>query len=225
MYPDNFDGTQGWDQGLHHNMEYVAYKAVEFIEDNAANDWFLYVNPTVPHGPSVEAAMDVDCRITTDGNFTESMADGWSVVGMTKEHGDDCIAYRNDVKARAGSNSDQDLGNICECRLRSTYYNGISIAILCLSHKHGRIASTCVIWHGFVNRGRRCHRCHLPSPRAHQTIGGYLYPLPARSWQGREGSTFVHHSTVSIDISLSMYYLSLTLPILSLLYVIPSFVI
>lgn len=32
-------------------MEYVAYKAVEFITDNQNNDWFLYVNPTVPHSP------------------------------------------------------------------------------------------------------------------------------------------------------------------------------
>jgi len=71
MYPDNI-GNQNWANGIHHNMEYVAYKAVEFIQANQDNDWFLYVNPTVPHGPGVEEAMDVDCRITTDGDFTST---------------------------------------------------------------------------------------------------------------------------------------------------------
>lgn len=131
MYPDNLNlgGSQTWsDNGVHHNMEYVAYKAVEFIEDNAAKDWFLYVNPTVPHGPSVDAAMDVDCRITTDGDFTGSMGPGWNVTGMDAEHGADCNAYRNDVKLRAGtSGSDNDLGSICEFCL-------LSVHIMCTRH-------------------------------------------------------------------------------------------
>mmetsp|Transcript_30181 Transcript_30181/g.65163 ORF Transcript_30181/g.65163 Transcript_30181/m.65163 type:complete len:1030 (+) Transcript_30181:308-3397(+) len=115
MYPDNLDesGNQAWSTGLSHNMEYVAYKAVEFITDNAAKDWFLYVNPTVPHGPGVEDAMDVDCRITTDGDFTTHMENGWSVEGMTAEFGDNCTAYREDVKERASqSDSNDDLGAI-----------------------------------------------------------------------------------------------------------------
>jgi len=116
MYPDNLDdlsGSQDWSIGLSHNMEYVAYKAVEFITDNAAKDWFLYVNPTVPHGPDVAAAMDVDCRITTDGDFTGQMSDGWSVVGMTKEFRDNCTAYRDNVKERASQSvSNDDLGAI-----------------------------------------------------------------------------------------------------------------
>lgn len=59
--------------------------------------------------------MDLDCRVTVDGNFTSSMSSGWSVIGMTAEHGDDCVAYRNDVKARAaGSGDDDDLGAICK---------------------------------------------------------------------------------------------------------------
>lgn len=47
-------------------MEYVAHKAVEFIEDNNGQDWFLYMNPTVPHGPSVADAMTKPCLITPD---------------------------------------------------------------------------------------------------------------------------------------------------------------
>mmetsp|Transcript_24567 Transcript_24567/g.52939 ORF Transcript_24567/g.52939 Transcript_24567/m.52939 type:complete len:1002 (+) Transcript_24567:237-3242(+) len=112
MYPENLDTATGWSAGIHHNMEYVAYKAVEFIQDNEANDWFLYVNPTVPHGPDVLPAMDEDCRMTVDGDFTSNPT-GWSVIGMTAEHGDDCVAYRDDVKARAGtSTSNADLGSI-----------------------------------------------------------------------------------------------------------------
>jgi len=113
MYPDNLDLGAGWSTDVHHNMEYVAYKAVEFIEDNKLNDWFLYMNPTVPHGPSVSDAMDLDCRVTVDGDFTSSMASGWSVIGMTAEFNDDCVAYRNDVRNRANnSTNDEDLGAI-----------------------------------------------------------------------------------------------------------------
>ena len=43
MYPDNLNdnsigggSTQAWAAGIDHNMEYVAYKAVEFIEANAS---------------------------------------------------------------------------------------------------------------------------------------------------------------------------------------------
>lgn len=113
LYPDNLDLASGWSADVHHNMEYVAYKAVEFIEDNELNDWFLYVNPTVPHGPSVSDAMDLDCRVTVDGNYTDTMTSGWSVIGMTAEFNDDCVAYRNNVRLRANNSpNDEDLGAI-----------------------------------------------------------------------------------------------------------------
>lgn len=109
MYPDNLPSSLPWATGIHHNMEYVAYKAVEFIETNQNSDWFLYVNPTVPHGPDVSVAMDVDCKITTDGTVSTD----WSVIGMTAEFGDNCTAYRDDVKVRASaSTSNDDLGSI-----------------------------------------------------------------------------------------------------------------
>ena len=47
MYPDNMTPSkaQSWykDSLWSHNMEYVAFKAVEFIEDNQNEDWFLYM--------------------------------------------------------------------------------------------------------------------------------------------------------------------------------------
>ncbi len=122
MYPDNFQNFDDWAKKktqIDHNMEYVAYKAVEFIEDNVNNDFFLFVNPTAPHAPDIFTAMSKDCRNTVDGNFTEIMDHGWSVEGMTKEFGDDCFAYRDNAKERAGqSTKPKDLGSICENVLR-----------------------------------------------------------------------------------------------------------
>ena len=63
MYPDSLNEGQFWTLdhgGIHHNMEYVAHKAVQFIENNDQNDWLLYINPTVPHAPDIEPAMAVD---------------------------------------------------------------------------------------------------------------------------------------------------------------------
>uniref|UniRef100_A0A7S4SA90 Plant heme peroxidase family profile domain-containing protein n=4 Tax=Ditylum brightwellii TaxID=49249 RepID=A0A7S4SA90_9STRA len=112
MYPDNFQDFDTWSSNIDHNMEYVAYKAVEFIEENANNDFFLYVNPTAPHSPDVLTAMSKDCRITVDGDFRSTMSTGWSVEGMTKEFGDDCMLYRANVRERAQSTSTHDLGSI-----------------------------------------------------------------------------------------------------------------
>jgi len=36
---------------------------------------------------------------------------------MTKEFGDDCDLYRADVKARAGTNTNANLGSICKYSL------------------------------------------------------------------------------------------------------------
>eukprot|EP00957_Ditylum_brightwellii_P204462 15339352-Ditylum_brightwellii.AAC.1 len=112
MYPDNFQDFDTWSSNIDHNMEYVAYKAVEFIEENADNDFFLYVNPTAPHSPDVLTAMSKDCRFTVDGDFRSTMSTGWSVEGMTKEFGDDCMLYRANVQERAQSTSTHDLGSI-----------------------------------------------------------------------------------------------------------------
>lgn len=76
---------------------------------------YIYYVQTVPHSPDVALSMEHDCRDTVDGNYTDSMEKGWSVIGMTAEFGDDCVAYRNDVKARAQIESNSNLGSICKC--------------------------------------------------------------------------------------------------------------
>ena len=151
MYPDNIQG-QAWTNdhgGIEHNMEYVAHRAVQFIQNHENDDWLLYVNPTVPHGPDILPAMDVDCRITPDGDFTSG--ESWDIPGMTTEfdppvqglssaHNKDCMAYRQTVKNRAASSNNADLGSICKCvgsvelvRQKLSY---VSSNIICLSLSH-----------------------------------------------------------------------------------------
>ena len=63
------------------STEYVPYKAVEFIQDNNGADWFLYMNPTAPHGPSIDEAFGVDCRSTVDGDFSDPATPGHPGAG------------------------------------------------------------------------------------------------------------------------------------------------
>ena len=156
-------------------MEYVAHKAVEFIEDNSGNDWFLYVNPTAPHSPDIAAAMDVHCGITTDGDFsvnppaddTDWTASGWSVPGMTTEfdppvagmssdHSSNCTAYRASVEARAGSSvSDRDLGSIWVDDAIGAIYNALERTsqlddtVILFQLDHG-MAEKDKIWEGML---------------------------------------------------------------------------
>lgn len=177
MYPDNFDGVGGWDDGLHHNMEYVAYKAVEFIENNTANDWFLYVNPTAPHSPDVADAFEVDCRMTTDGNFIDSMENGWSVIGMTAEFEDDCVAYRNDVKERAnGSLNSDDLGSIWIDDAIGAIYkalnrtNQLDDTLILFQLDHGKVGKD-TLWEG----GTRIPQfVHYPNGKLPSTFDGLV---------------------------------------------------
>ena len=147
MYPDNIQG-QAWTNdhgGIEHNMEYVAHRAVQFIQNHENDDWLLYVNPTVPHGPDILPAMDVDCRITPDGDFTSG--ESWDIPGMTTEfdppvpglstaHNKDCMTYRQTVKNRAASSNNADLGSICKyiesvgASLLSYYPNASYVIVL-----------------------------------------------------------------------------------------------
>ena len=41
-----------------HNMEWVTAKAIEFINDKSTKPFFLYMNPTVPHSPTAQEALE-----------------------------------------------------------------------------------------------------------------------------------------------------------------------
>ncbi|MEW6358626.1 MAG: sulfatase-like hydrolase/transferase [Planctomycetota bacterium] len=51
----------------YHNMEWVTQGALEFIEQNKERPFFLYMAPTLVHGPSPVKSMRADARITPLG--------------------------------------------------------------------------------------------------------------------------------------------------------------
>eukprot|EP00928_Gymnodinium_smaydae_P081382 TRINITY_DN64918_c0_g1_i1.p1 TRINITY_DN64918_c0_g1~~TRINITY_DN64918_c0_g1_i1.p1 ORF type:complete len:544 (-),score=52.82 TRINITY_DN64918_c0_g1_i1:54-1685(-) len=111
IYLENFDSGAFASSGdLSHNMEWVTAKAIEFIE-SGDEPFFLYFNPTVPHTPSVEAALnDYACTKTPSGVLQNEP----QVEGMTK--GSSCAAYRSTVISRNSASNEKDkdtnLGSI-----------------------------------------------------------------------------------------------------------------
>ncbi len=95
---DNYsDGT------FSHNMEWITYEAIKFINQTAAQDksFFMYFNPTVPHGSNnVETAIDeFSCRDIADKDYVwPGDRDPW-IKGMSEDDG--CVAYRDTIHQRA----------------------------------------------------------------------------------------------------------------------------
>ncbi|MGJ8724485.1 MAG: sulfatase family protein [Roseibacillus sp.] len=55
----------------HHNMEWVTEGALEFIEANQENPFFLYFSTTLPHSPDPVEGMEADIRSTPLGLLSE----------------------------------------------------------------------------------------------------------------------------------------------------------
>jgi len=55
----------------YHNMEWVTQGALEFIEDNQDDPFFLYMAPTLPHDPWERDQLEADPRITPSGYLEE----------------------------------------------------------------------------------------------------------------------------------------------------------
>jgi len=103
---DDFDNYN--DGTFSHNMEFVTYEAINFINDNdGTKPFFLYFNPTVPHkSQSVLTALTkFTCRMTP----REDEESDFMIKGMTEEFGG-CEEYRANVIERA--DEDADLGSI-----------------------------------------------------------------------------------------------------------------
>ena len=65
--------------GFSHNMEWVTAKAMDFIQSahDASKPFFLYFNPTVPHSPDVEEALnEIDIRQTPSGTLSSDPVTG-----------------------------------------------------------------------------------------------------------------------------------------------------
>lgn len=108
IYPENLQSA--WNKGdISHNMEYVTYRAIEFI-NQSDEPFFLYLNPTVPHGGG--SVYDVlngshDCTNTPEGKVDEFLVP--AMMGSN----DSCQDYRKSVLARSpDSTSNNDLGAI-----------------------------------------------------------------------------------------------------------------
>jgi arylsulfatase A-like enzyme len=73
VYQNNVDGGKAgqpfWIPRKlgYHNMEWVTACALEFIEDNKAGPFFLYMAPTLVHGPSALKSLQADPRTTPLG--------------------------------------------------------------------------------------------------------------------------------------------------------------
>ena len=67
LYPNNLHALGIPEKLQHHNMEWVTQGALDFIEGNKDNPFFLYLPTTIPHVPSPVKSMKADPRITPKG--------------------------------------------------------------------------------------------------------------------------------------------------------------
>lgn len=113
LYLENLhsgDTTNSYSDGtFSHNMEWITYEAIQFIEGAVEADepFFLYFNPTVPHSShDVKTALtDFPCTHTANG-----IADNDFVIPGMTDNGS-CEDYRATVLERAGDD-DEALGAI-----------------------------------------------------------------------------------------------------------------
>jgi len=109
LYVENLNGHFNNDGSFSHNMEWLTYEAIKFINETVAaeEEFFMYFNPTVPHssGDVVAAITSFDCTDIADPNFVWD-SDPW-IKGMTE---DGCAAYRGSIIQRSLETA--DMGKI-----------------------------------------------------------------------------------------------------------------
>eukprot|EP00984_Skeletonema_dohrnii_P008222 scaffold3016_cov114-Skeletonema_dohrnii-CCMP3373.AAC.1 len=129
MYPDNMDPSkfQGWyDASWSHNMEYVAHKAVEFIEDNVDKNWFLYM---LDHGQAEKDKIwEGGIRIPQFIHYP----DGLGTAGRSF-HG---MEYSMDGKSWKGAIDDDITGDEWKANRCLAFESGTERAVRCGCHKY-----------------------------------------------------------------------------------------
>ena len=102
IYVENF-GKNSTMPEVKHNMEWVTAEAINFINgtynnNNASLPFFLYLNPTIPHGPSVLNSLQSDCLLTSG----EPLNSYPQIKNMTVKDGvvKTCREYRDSVFKR-----------------------------------------------------------------------------------------------------------------------------
>jgi len=117
LVSDEADFNNYSDGTFSHNMEWITHEAIKFINETTTvtaeklepDPFFLYFNPTVPHGSN-----DVNLALTSTSFTCKDTANGilpvepW-IKGMVEDEG--CAAYRQTVVDRANG-VDGDLGKI-----------------------------------------------------------------------------------------------------------------
>jgi arylsulfatase A-like enzyme len=67
IYNQNAEGIPLPEQWVVHNQDWVTARALEFIEQNKEQPFYLYFASTIPHSPSGMKSLQSDPRITTAG--------------------------------------------------------------------------------------------------------------------------------------------------------------
>ena len=92
VYEGNVNGMQIPDELTHQNMDWVTQGAVDFIEDNQDDPFFLFMAPTLVHSPRGEDQVRSDPRATPRGYLDEApdvQPSRESVIERTREAGVD----------------------------------------------------------------------------------------------------------------------------------------
>ena len=115
IYIENLDSFFN-DGTFSHNMEYVTQKAIDFIENAGSDPFFLYLNPTVPHGSGdvSDAITSFACTQTPEGTLSSESELSDAINKMSNGVHSTCDGYRDSIITRAGteSNNDNVLGEI-----------------------------------------------------------------------------------------------------------------
>jgi len=90
LYANNLHALALPKELQHHNMEWVLEGALDFIDQNHNDPFFLYMATTIPHGPPPLASMNASSFITTSGylqNPPETGIDRESIFRRVKDAG------------------------------------------------------------------------------------------------------------------------------------------
>ena len=105
LYMENMEEANGFNNyitgSFSHNMEWITHEAISFINETTSQPdpepFFMYFNPTVPHGSQniLDALQNHTCTDTPAGSDGEEF---W-IKGMAEDSG--CAAYRQTIIDRA----------------------------------------------------------------------------------------------------------------------------
>ena len=89
-----------------HNMEWITYEAIKFINQTIDDDknFFMYFNPTVPHASNnvKDAINEFSCQDIADKDYEWPGGNDPWIKGMSEDDG--CEAYRDTITERANDN-------------------------------------------------------------------------------------------------------------------------